>query len=84
LIIHAYSGIVHALLLLSRIKNRRELNTKIKGPTLGDADELEDTLQWVKKAKKRKRELEKRTQGFKNVDNVVQGEYTERWSLIFL
>jgi len=56
---------------------------KIKGPTLGDADELEDTLQWLKKAKKRERELAKRTQVFENIDNVVQGEYTERWSPFF-
>jgi len=71
------------LLLSSRVRNRRELNTKIKGPTLGDADELEDTLQWLKKAKKRERELAKRTQVFENIDNVVQGEYTERWSPFF-
>lgn len=83
MIIHAYSSIVHALLLSSRIRNRRELNTKIKGPTLGDADELEDNLQWVKTAKKREREPAKRTEGFENIDNAVQGEYTERWSLFF-
>jgi hypothetical protein len=47
---------------------------KLNGPTLGDADELEDTLLCVKKAKKRERELTKRTQEFENVDNVVQGE----------
>jgi U4/U6.U5 tri-snRNP-associated protein 1 len=69
--------------LSSRVRDRKELNTKLKGPTLGDADELEDILQWVKKAKERERELTKITQGFENVDNVVQGEYTERWSLIF-
>ena len=43
----------------------------------------QDTLQWLKKAKKRERELAKRTQVFENIDNVVQGEYTERWSPFF-
>ncbi|KIM76697.1 hypothetical protein PILCRDRAFT_796961 [Piloderma croceum F 1598] len=61
----------------SKVRNRQELNMKLNGPTLGDADELEDTLLCVKKAKKRERELTKRTQEFENVDNVVQGDITK-------
>jgi hypothetical protein len=62
------------------VRNRRELNASLKGATLGDPDhDAEDTLKWIKKAKKREKELtRKRQQELDNLDKVFQGdEYTE-------
>lgn len=62
------------------MRNRRELNAKLSGPTLGDPDgDAEDTIKWVKKAKKREKELaRKRQQELENMDKAFQGEkYTE-------
>ncbi|KAK7033142.1 SART-1 family-domain-containing protein [Favolaschia claudopus] len=65
---------------LSKIKNRRELNASLKGATLGDAEGDDDTLKWIKKSKKREKELaKKRLAELESMDKVFQGdEYTER------
>ncbi|KAJ7104143.1 SART-1 family-domain-containing protein [Mycena belliarum] len=65
---------------ITKLKNRRELNASLKGATLGDADGDEDTLKWIKKSKKREKELaKKRLAELESMDKVFQGdEYTER------
>ncbi|KAF7312254.1 hypothetical protein MIND_00238400 [Mycena indigotica] len=64
---------------LAKIKNRRELNASLQGTTLGDPEGDEDTLKWVKKSKKREKELaKKRQQELENMDQMFQAEYTER------
>ncbi|KAJ7285000.1 SART-1 family-domain-containing protein [Mycena rebaudengoi] len=66
---------------IAKIKNRRELNTSLKGTTLGDADDdTDNTLKWIKKSKKREKELaRKRLEDQESMDKVFQGdEYTER------
>ena len=63
-----------------RVRNRRELNASLTGATLGDAGgDSEDTLKWIKRAKKRDRELARKRQlELENMDKVFQGdEYTE-------
>ena len=62
------------------MRNRRELNTSLKGATLGDAEEdVDDTLKWIKRNKKREKELAKKRQlELENRDKEVQDEYTER------
>jgi hypothetical protein len=62
------------------VRNRRELHASLKGATLGDPDgDTEDTLKWIKKAKKRDKELAaKRQQELENLDRAFQGDdYTE-------
>ena len=62
------------------MRNRRELNASLTGATLGDPDgEVEDTLKWIKKAKKHEKELARKRQlELENMDKVFQGdEYTE-------
>ncbi|KAF8896384.1 SART-1 family-domain-containing protein [Infundibulicybe gibba] len=66
---------------IAKVRNRRELNASLKGSTLGDADgDVDDTLKWIKKSKKREKELaKKRLEEFASMDKVFQGdEYTER------
>ena len=64
---------------MCRVKNRRELHTSLKGATLGDADGDDDTLKWIKKSKKREKELaKKRLEELENMDKMFQEEYTER------
>ncbi|KAJ7170704.1 SART-1 family-domain-containing protein [Mycena crocata] len=65
---------------IAKVKNRRELNASLKGSTLGDADGDDDTLKWIKKSKKREKELaKKRLAELESMDKVFQGgEYTER------
>lgn len=63
------------------MRNRRELNASLKGSTLGDADgDTDDTLKWIKRSKKKEKELvKKRQQELENLDKMYQGEeYTER------
>ena len=62
-----------------RVKNKRELNASLKGATLGDPDaDDDDTLRWIKKAKKREKELaKKRMAELENMDKLFQEEYTE-------
>jgi U4/U6.U5 tri-snRNP-associated protein 1 len=62
------------------VRNRRELNASLKGATLGDADgDIDDTLAWVKRSKKKQKELaQKREEELESMDKVFQGdEYTE-------
>ncbi|KAG1871944.1 SART-1-domain-containing protein [Suillus tomentosus] len=66
---------------IAKVRNRRELHASLKGTTLGDPDgDTEDTLKWIKKAKKRDKELaQKRQQELENLDRAFQGdEYTEK------
>ncbi|KAG2146172.1 SART-1 family-domain-containing protein [Suillus bovinus] len=66
---------------IAKVRNRRELHASLKGATLGDPDgDTEDTLKWIKKAKKRDKELaQKRQQELENLDKVLQGnDYTEK------
>lgn len=62
------------------MRNRRELNTALKGTTLGDADaDVDDTVKWLKRSKKREKELaRKRQQELENMDKQFQEEYSER------
>ena len=61
------------------MRNKRELNAKLKGATLGDTEaDVDDTLKWIKRAKKREKELaKKRQEELENMDKVFQEEYTE-------
>ena len=61
------------------MRNRRELNAKLKGATLGDADgDTDDTLKWIKRSKKKEKELaRKRQQELEAMDKMFQDEYTE-------
>lgn len=65
---------------LLRVKNRRELNASLKGTTLGEVEgDVDDTLKWIKRNKKKEKELaKKRQQELENMDKVFQEEYTER------
>ncbi|THH20732.1 hypothetical protein EW146_g681 [Bondarzewia mesenterica] len=66
---------------IAKVRNKRELHASLKGATLGDADmDTDDTLKWIKKAKKRERELVKKRQAeLESMDKVFQGEdYTEK------
>ena len=63
-----------------RVRNRRELNASLKGTTLGDADgDADDTLKWIKKTKRKEKELaKKRQEEIENMDKVFRGDdYTE-------
>ena len=61
------------------MRNKRELNAKLKGSTLGDADEgVDDTLKWIKRSKKKEKELaKKRLEELESMDKMFQEEYTE-------
>jgi U4/U6.U5 tri-snRNP-associated protein 1 len=52
----------------------------LKGATLGDADtNVDDTLAWLKRSKKKEKELAKRRQQeLENMDQQFQEEYDER------
>ncbi|KAJ7903509.1 SART-1 family-domain-containing protein [Mycena olivaceomarginata] len=64
---------------IAKVKNRRELNASLRGSTLGDADGDDDTLKWIKKSKKREKELaKKRLAELESMDKMFQDEYTER------
>ena len=70
-----------------RVRNKRELNAKLKGTTLGDADgDADDTLKWIKRSKKKEKELaKKRQEELENMDKVFQGEeYSESESYVSL
>jgi len=69
-----------------RVRNRRELNASLKGTTLGDAEEdVDDTLKWIKRNKKKERELAKKRQhDLENRDKEALGEYTERLSILLV
>ncbi len=68
---------------LHRVRNKKELNAKLKGATLGDTDrDVDDTLKWIKRSKKKEKELaKKRQEELEHMDKVFQGdEYTESTS----
>ena len=62
-----------------RVRNRRELNAKLKGTTLGDPDDdLENARGWLKKARQKERELAaKRLKEIESMDDAAQAEYSE-------
>jgi U4/U6.U5 tri-snRNP-associated protein 1 len=62
------------------VRNRRELRTSLQGATLGDVDgETDDTIKWIKRSKKKEKELaKKRQEELESMDKAFQGEqYTE-------
>jgi len=61
------------------VRNKKELNASLQGATLGDADvDTDDTLKWIKRNKKREKELAKKRQAeLESMDKVFQEEYTE-------
>ncbi|KAN0120677.1 SART-1 family domain containing protein [Russula decolorans] len=65
---------------ISKVRNKRELNASLRGTTLGDADaDTDDALKWIKKNKKREKELAKKRQAeLESMDKVFQEEYTEK------
>ncbi|TFK47784.1 SART-1 protein [Heliocybe sulcata] len=65
---------------IAKVRNRRELNASIGGATLGDADkDVDDTIKWVKRAKKREKELaRKRQEELESMDKMFQEEYGEK------
>lgn len=71
---------------MHRVKNKRELNASLKGATLGDADaDTDDTLKWIKRAKKKEKELaKKRQQELEDRDKQLQGDnYSESKELLY-
>ncbi|KAI0784257.1 SART-1 family-domain-containing protein [Abortiporus biennis] len=65
---------------IAKVRNKRELNAKLKGSTLGDADnDVDDTLKWIKRSKKKEKELAKKRQAeLENMDKMFQEEYSEK------
>ncbi|KDQ59232.1 hypothetical protein JAAARDRAFT_192758 [Jaapia argillacea MUCL 33604] len=65
---------------IAKVRNRRELHASLKGSTLGDADnDTDDTLKWIKKAKKREKALaKKRQEEMESMDKMFQDEYSEK------
>ncbi|TRM64687.1 SART-1 protein [Schizophyllum amplum] len=64
---------------IAKIKNKRELNSALKGRTLGDGKGEDDTLLWVKRSKKQEKELKRRRlQEQEELEKQVQQEYSER------
>jgi hypothetical protein len=71
---------------LFRVRNRRELHASLTGATLGDADgDTDDTLKWLKRSKKKEKELaKKRQEELEHMDKVFQGEeYSESELRVF-
>ncbi|KZT73696.1 SART-1 protein [Daedalea quercina L-15889] len=65
---------------IAKVRNRRELNAKLKGATLGDTGgDTDDALKWIKRSKKKEKELaKKRQEELENMDKVFQEDYTEK------
>lgn len=74
-----WSNVKQPLVLsFNRVRNKQELHAKLKGTTLGEADENDDTLTWLKRSKKREKELSlKRQKELEEMDKQFQAEYTE-------
>ena len=59
------------------MRNRRELNARLKGATLGDADDdADNTKAWLKKSKK-KELAAKKSKGTESTNNAIQDVYNE-------
>jgi hypothetical protein len=71
--------LIYVFVSTFRVRNRKELNASLKGATLGDADgDADDALKWIKKAKKKEKELaKKRREEMDNMDKAAQDEYSE-------
>ncbi|KAF8307736.1 SART-1-domain-containing protein [Clavulina sp. PMI_390] len=64
---------------LDKKKNQRELNRRLVGTTLGDEDGGDDARNWVKRSKKKEKELaKKRQQDLDNMDQMHLAEYSEK------
>ncbi|EIW83719.1 SART-1-domain-containing protein [Coniophora puteana RWD-64-598 SS2] len=65
---------------IAKVRNKRELNASLTGVTLGDPEgDTDDALKWIKKAKKKEKELaKKRQQELENMDKMFQEEYGEK------
>jgi U4/U6.U5 tri-snRNP-associated protein 1 len=61
------------------VKNKRELNSSLKGATLGDPDDKDDeTLKWVKRSRKKEKELaKKRLEELSKMDETFVTNYSE-------
>jgi U4/U6.U5 tri-snRNP-associated protein 1 len=61
-----------------RAKDKKTLNDKLTGSTLGEAgDDADDLKSWIKKNKKRERDLaEKKALELESQDKQFQDEYT--------
>lgn len=72
------SIVLTQLLVSHRVRNKRELNAKLAGTTLGEADDVDDLKKWVKKSKKKEKELaRKRQEELESMDKAFQADYTE-------
>ncbi|KAG8937257.1 hypothetical protein FRC02_000027 [Tulasnella sp. 418] len=65
---------------IAKNRNKRELNRRLVGATLADDDGDDDTLKWIKRSKKKEKELAKKRQlELENRDAVFAGEeYSEK------
>ncbi|KAK7691056.1 hypothetical protein QCA50_006159 [Cerrena zonata] len=65
---------------IAKVRNKRDLHSRLRGATLGDADgDADDTLKWIKRSKKKEKELaKKRQEELESMDKAFQEEYTER------
>ncbi|KAF8751852.1 SART-1 family [Rhizoctonia solani] len=66
---------------IAKARNRIELNRRLVGATLGDADDDAgvDAKNWIKKAKKKEKELAaKRQAELESMDRMAQATYDER------
>ena len=61
------------------MRNRRELNTKLKGATLGDADgDVDNTKAWVKKGRNKGKDPNtKSSKVTEAMNNIIQDMYDE-------
>ena len=51
---------------------------------MGDVDGDDDTLKWIKRSKKKEKELaQKRLKDFEDIEKAAEGEYSERtWVML--
>ncbi|KAI9455991.1 SART-1-domain-containing protein [Russula earlei] len=65
---------------IAKVRNKRDLNASLRGATLGDPDaDTDDTLKWIKRSKKKEKELAKKRQAeLEGMDKVFQEQYTEK------
>ncbi|KAG8887451.1 hypothetical protein FRB98_009595 [Tulasnella sp. 332] len=64
---------------IDKNKNKRELNRRLVGATLGDADDgADDTLNWVKRSKKQEKKLAAKRQADLDSRDTILEDYTEK------